>query len=176
MDTRVIMRTVWALRSVAVLAATVLMASAVAAEQRPIGVFKDWSAFVDSVGGNKICYIGSVPQKQEGNYTRRDDTFLLVTHRPTDKVVGEVSVEAGYTYQQGSEVSLTIDGRPFKLFTESGNAWAYDAAADQRLVRAMRAGSRMIVKGTSSRGTLTTDTYSLIGFTAAYKAITSECG
>jgi hypothetical protein len=34
----------------------------------------------------------------------------------------------------------------------------------------------MIVKGTSSRGTLTTDTYSLSGFTAAFNAISKACG
>ncbi len=34
----------------------------------------------------------------------------------------------------------------------------------------------MIVAGISSRGTLTTDTYSLNGFTAAYDAITRACG
>ena len=31
-------------------------------------------------------------------------------------------------------------------------------------------------QGTSSRGTQTTDTYSLKGFTAAYKAINTACG
>ena len=34
----------------------------------------------------------------------------------------------------------------------------------------------MIVQGTSSRGTKTTDTYSLIGFTKAYRAIADACG
>jgi hypothetical protein len=33
----------------------------------------------------------------------------------------------------------------------------------------------MVIKGTSSRGTLTTDTYSLAGFTAAYNAIEQAC-
>ena len=40
----------------------------------------------------------------------------------------------------------------------------------------MKGGLAMIVAGISSRGTLTTDTYSLNGFTAAYDAITKACG
>ena len=36
-------------------------------------------------------------------------------------------------------------------------------------------GSTMIFKGTSSRGTLTTDTYSLKGFTAAYRSLKTKC-
>ncbi len=34
----------------------------------------------------------------------------------------------------------------------------------------------MVVKGTSSRGTLTTDTYSLTGFSAALQSIDKACG
>jgi len=39
----------------------------------------------------------------------------------------------------------------------------------------MRAGGELVVKGVSTRGTLTTDTYSLKGFTAAWKAINTAC-
>lgn len=39
----------------------------------------------------------------------------------------------------------------------------------------MKAGRTMIVRGTSTRGTATTDTYSLTGFTAGMKAIDEAC-
>jgi hypothetical protein len=39
----------------------------------------------------------------------------------------------------------------------------------------MRAGSTMVVKGTSARGTRTTDTYSLKGVSAALDAIDKAC-
>jgi hypothetical protein len=39
----------------------------------------------------------------------------------------------------------------------------------------MRAGRTMIVKGVSSKDTETTDTYSLLGFTAAHNAINDAC-
>jgi hypothetical protein len=34
----------------------------------------------------------------------------------------------------------------------------------------------MVVRGQSNRGTKTTDTYSLVGFSAAYQAINQACG
>jgi len=145
------------------------------AAQQTLGSFQDWTAFSDG-SERRICYIGSVPKKKEGNYTVRGDTYVLATHRPGEKVFGEISVEAGYTYKPGSEVEVTIDGQTFKLFTQGGNAWAYDEKADQALVNAMRAGQQMVVKGTSTRGTLTTDTYSLTGFTAAMQSIDKACG
>jgi hypothetical protein len=55
-------------------------------------------------------------------------------------------------------------------------AWAPDETADRALVQAMAAGRQMVVRGTSSRGTLTTDTYSLSGFTRAHQEINRACG
>lgn len=140
-----------------------------------IGVFDAWSAFTEAAGGAKICYIGSVPEKAVGNYTQRGKTYVIVTHRPSEGTRDEVSVRAGYTYQPASAVEVRVGSRRFNLSTQGGHAWASDAD-DPKLVAAMRAGSDMVVKGRSSRGTLTTDTYSLIGFTAAYTAASRACG
>ena len=145
------------------------------AAQQTLGSFQDWTAFSDG-SERRICYIGSVPKKKEGNYTVRGDTYVLATHRPGEKVFGEISVEAGYTYKPGSEVEINVDGQTFKLFTQGGNAWAYDETGDRALLDAMRSGRQMVVKGTSSRGTLTTDTYSLTGFSAALQSIDKACG
>jgi invasion protein IalB len=166
--------------------AGVLVAGPSEAASKPqhIGTFSEWSAFVDGSGNSRECYIISLPKKEEGKYTRRDDAYTVVTHRKKDKTFGQVSVEAGYTYKRGSEVDVDIDGKDFKLFTTyrdgsktkvGSNAWAY-VGGDAELVAAMKGGAKMVVKGTSSRGTLTTDTYSLSGFTAAYKAISRACG
>ena len=46
---------------------------------------------------------------------------------------------------------------------------------DNEMVNAMKRGSRMVVYGTSSRGTKTKDTYSLSGFANAYRAISNKC-
>lgn len=156
-------------------ALVLLAAGAGLAQQGTLGSFGAWKAFAEGSGKDRVCYIGAEPEKEEGKYTRRGDTYVLVSHRPAEKVVGEVSIEAGYAYRGGSEVELAIDGKAYRLFTKGSNAWAYDAGADRALVAAMKAGRQMIVKGTSGRGTLTTDTYSLSGFTAAFEAARKAC-
>jgi invasion protein IalB len=157
----------------------VMMAMAVAtsasAQPQTIGTFQDWSAYTDQSSGSRICYIGAKPKKAEGDYSKRGEIFTLVSHRPSENVVGEVSIEIGYPFKKNSEATATVDGKPFKLFTRGENAWAYDAAGDRALVSAMKAGTTMEVKGVSSRGTNTTDTYSLSGFTAAFNAISKAC-
>lgn len=145
------------------------------AEQRTLGTFGTWTAVVDGSGLRKQCYVGSAPKTSEGKYTKRDPVHVLVTHRPADKVRGELSVTAGYTYKPGKEVEAKVDGKTFKLFSRDDNAWAQDANADKAIVAAMKAGRELVIRGTSSRGTLTTDTYPLAGFTAAMNAIDKAC-
>ncbi len=158
-----------------ILAPSIDRAAAQPAEPEAIGSFGDWQAVTFEENGNKGCYITSKPTKEEGQYSQRGRVYVLVTHRPADKSFDVVSVVAGYTYGDSSDVTLTIDQTDFSLFTSKDTAWAPDSATDSQLVAAMKKGNGMVVRGTSSRGTKTTDTYSLSGFTKAYQAIAEAC-
>ena len=115
--------------------------------------------------------MASQPTKAEGNYSQRGDIYVIITHRPGEGTRDEVSVVAGYPYKKDSTVEMKIGDLKKTLFTQDDAAWAADKETDQELVQAMIRGHSMVVKGTSSRGTLTTDSYSLLGFTKAHKAI-----
>ncbi len=147
-----------------------------AGEPRLIGTYGDWSAYVFIEDGNKVCYMAGQPKKAEGNYTRRDEIFALVTHRPAENTKNVFSYITGYTYKTGGDATVTIDGKRTVLFTQDDTAWAPDAKSDNALAAAIRAGSKMVVKGTSARGTKTTDTFGLSGSGKAHRAISKECG
>ena len=86
-----------------------------------------------------------------------------------------ISVSTGYSYKVGSTATVSIDRENYKLFTQDSMAWAYDSKTDKAISQALRRGSKLVVKGRSTRGTLTTDTYGLKGSDAAYKAMGSAC-
>lgn len=159
-----------------VVAAMTLFLASTSIRAETLGTYGDWSTFKTSDDGNKVCYIGSEPQKSEGDYSTRGDTFVLVTHRPEIGELNVVSIRAGYKYKENSNVEVTIDGTAFTLFALGKMAWARDVKSDQNLVAAMRKGHAMIIEGVSWRGTQTTDTYSLKGFTRAYNKSLSACG
>jgi len=142
---------------------------------KKIGENHAWVAYTYKDNGNTVCFMASAPEKMEGKYTRRDDPFALVTHHPAEGVSGEASLVAGYTYRKDSDVTVTIGERNFSLVTEDDRAWTSGTEDDARLVKAMISGIRMTVVGYSSRGTKTTDTYSLKGFTATKKLIDQAC-
>jgi len=142
-----------------------------------IKAYDKWSAYQYTEGANnKVCFMISSPTEEKGNYTSRGEVYMLITHRPADKTRDVVSIIAGYTYKSGSTVTINIDGKIFRMITQGDTAWAEDGATDKRLAQAILRGNRMVITGTSTRGTLTTDTYSLRGSSKAYRAIGSACG
>jgi len=159
---------------VAAFAVLALGAAGVAAQEPAmIGTFNDWTAWQYMEGRNRVCYIASSPLDKQPRNVNRGDVYVHVAHKPG--IRDEVSVTNGYTFEANNVVSVTIDATEFKLFTKDDTAWTYTKDDDARMARAMAAGNRMIVKGKSNRGTETTDTYSLSGFTAAKAAIDRTC-
>lgn len=141
-----------------------------------IGDYTDWSAFKAQENGQPVCFIVSRPKRDEGDYTARGDIYAMVAQRPAEQREDEATFIAGYTHREGSPVTVTIGDRQFTLFTQDDASWAPDDQTNDRLVQAMIGGLEMVVRGTSSRGTATKDTYSLRGFTAAYEAARAACG
>lgn len=167
---------IFALLSIFTLSSLGTLSGANASEPRLIATHGDWSAYSFIENGNKVCYMASRPKTAVGNYTSRGNIYALVTHRPAEGTNDVFSYITGYPYKPGGEVTIQVNGRTFKLFTQDDTAWNADAAADRALAAAIRSGSNMVVKGTSKRGTLTTDTFGLSGSSKAHAAISKECG
>ncbi len=141
-----------------------------------IGQYGDWTAYSYMEGKNIVCYMASTPKKDEGNYTVRGDIYAIVTHRPSEKSYDVVNFIAGYNYKNNSNVVVKIGDTAFNsMFTSGDNAWALDSSTDKKLVASMKRGERMYVEGISFKGTKTKDTYSLSGFSNAYRAISAKC-
>lgn len=145
------------------------------AENTLLGVFKAWTAQTYTEDGVSVCMMWSQPEKAEGDYTDRGEIYVFVTHRPAQKQANEIRFEAGYTLKSESEVKISIGTKRFSLATDSSTAWLSASGEEAKMVRAMRAGQVMTVEGISNRGTDTKDTYSLLGFSAAHRAIDKAC-
>lgn len=127
-----------------------------------------WGFFVDE----NFCYIGSAPIKEEGEYTKRGDTYLIV-YRINKNPEQIVQITSGYNYDENKPVSVLIDQASFEFFSKEDSAWTKDK--DKEVIYAMKKGIKMIIKGYSFKGTLTTDTYTLKGFTTALKKLSKDC-
>lgn len=160
---------------VTILAVTACALAASAQEPSPIGEFSDWAAYTYKSNNGPVCYIVSQPKRSQPTNVSRDPIFFLVTHRPGEKVRNEVNTIIGYPFKKDSTASVQIGSDSFDLFTSGDGAWSDSSSRDSAIVAAMKAGSSMTVKGTSWRGTATTDQYSLAGVTAAMEKIDATC-
>ena len=144
-------------------------------QTKELAKFTDWSAFAEGEGKNLACMAVSKPKKSEGDYTKRGDVFAIVTHLPGQKKWNEFSVVAGYNYKTNSNPEILIDQIKFQLFTSGSRAWSFSPGDDEKIISSLKKSMKMKVVGTSSRGTITTDTFSLMGFSKAYQKINEAC-
>jgi invasion protein IalB len=150
--------------------------AAPATETKRIGKFSGWDAYEHTDKGAKLCYLHAQPQKKEPASAKRGEIYLLVTHKPKEKIRNEVSIYFGYPLKDAIPAQAVIGPTTIEMFTHQEAAWASDAATDQKLVDALRKGKTLVVRGESGRGTKTTDTYDLDGFGQALQAIDKACG
>ena len=147
------------------------------ADPKKMLIEKDWGAYRYDDSAGRICFISSVPTESKGKYdpTNRGETRVFVSHGPDKAERNVVQVVAGYRYKPQSDVKMNVDGKKFTLFTIEDRAYASSEEDDSRMIAAMKRGSTMIIIGISSRGTKTTDKYSLSGFTKTKSVIDKTC-
>jgi len=142
-----------------------------------LGQYGDWGAYTASPGGKKVCFALAKPASSATNPPNRprDPAWLFVSTRPSEKVKEEVSVIIGYPLKPNADASVEVGGAAFAMYTQNDGAWIKNAAEEARLVEALRKGADVTVKGESTRGTKTTDTFSLKGVSQALDRTAQEC-
>jgi len=160
-------------------AATAAAPAAAAGDAQPtlLGQYGDWGAYTASPGGNKVCFALAKPKTTtlEPAGRTRGPSYLFVSTRPIDKVKNEVSVIIGYPFKSTSDATAEIGPAKFAMYTQNDGAWIKNVAEEARMVDAMRKGADLTVRGTSGRGTQSTDQYSLKGLAQALDKIEQEC-
>mgnify|MGYP001793411619 CR=1 FL=1 len=138
-----------------------------------------WSIFEESEP--KECWAVSSPTEtvntRDGRVVavRRGDILLMTFFRPGADVAGQVTFTGGYPFAGGSTVNINISGQEFEMFTEGEWAWPASTSDDAKIVAAMKRGTDAVLTAQSARGTVTKDTFSLLGFTAAFDEAEQRC-
>ena len=144
-------------------------------EVKKIGKYKDWETIVFIDGENKVCFAQSVPVLQAPKKNKRD-ARLFVSFRPNEKISNEISATAGYEFNKNNSVTATSGKNKFKFdIKQQGFAWMTSNKKENKMVKVMKKGSRIMVTGYNEKGSQTIDHYSLLGFTKAYNSAKKAC-
>lgn len=158
------------------IAVSLLVPVAMAQEAKSLGTFNAWTAWQGSDANGVICYISSQPTDSDPKNVNRDPVHFLVIHRKGLGTQNEVQTLIGYPFNSSApNASAAIDGKSYPMVTEGSAAWLASSGDEPGFVQALKAGTELVVRGTSQRGTKTTDKYSLKGVTAAMGEIDKAC-
>jgi len=165
-----------------------------AAKPELIGSYGDWSVFHSQSDKNKVCYTLAQPKSRDPDDLKRDPGYAFISERPGEGVRNEVSLIMGFDVgAPGGDDSAdskdkkkdkkrelvaptaVVGDSSFDLLPKGANLWVKNAAQESALVAEMRKGKTLVVKATSKKGNLTTDTYSLSGFAQAIDRALKDC-
>lgn len=138
-----------------------------------------WSVFEET--DPRECWAVSAPTEtvntKDGRVVavKRGDILFMAFYRPGAGVKGQVTFTGGYPFAGGSTVDLDIGGKKFEMITEGEWAWPASTTDDAQIIAAMKNGTNAVLSARSSRGTLTKDSFSLLGFTAAVEEAEKRC-
>jgi len=139
----------------------------------------DWVVFVEE--SPKECWAASQPVEmvtlKNGKFIsyRRGDILLFVSYIPSQGVRAQFSFTGGYTFEEGTNVDVNIDGSRFQMFTNGEWAWAATHEADKQMLQAMKRGKKAVFTARSIDGVKSEDTFSLNGITAAVADAAKRC-
>ncbi|MBV9346417.1 MAG: Invasion associated locus B family protein [Pseudolabrys sp.] len=154
-------------------------AAAPAGAEQPLllGQYGDWGAYKATPGGKIVCFALAKPANAvtEPAGRKRDQSYLFISSRPAEKVKHEISTIVGYPQRTGGDTAATVGTASYTMYAQSDAAWLKNPAEEAQMIDAMRKGQDIVIKSTSSRGTKSTDSYSLKGLAQALDKVEQEC-
>ncbi len=154
---------------------SLFLVSANSQEVKKVGKFKDWETMVITEQTGKVCFAQSVPVLQSPKSNLRE-ARMFVSFRPGEKVSNEISITSGYEFNKKNIITATSGKSKYKFdIAQEGFAWIADNKLENKMIKTMKRGSRIMVTGYNQKGSQTKDHYSLLGFTKAYNAAKTSC-
>ena len=156
-----------------------LVLPAIAEPANLLGVFGNWSAYTTGTGSSLTCYALSKPRATRPAGTKRAAIYLMISDWPSRKVKAEPQIVYGYQAKESGAAALAVGSDKFPFFIRNNgkeaSSWLQQLGDNDRLIDAMHSGVSVVATGVSTRGTKTSDTYSLAGFNDALAKIHAAC-
>ncbi len=154
---------------------SVFSLSANSQEVKKVGKFKDWEAMVIVEQTGKVCFAQSAPVLQAPKSNLRE-ARMFVSFRPGEKISNEISITGGYEFNNKNSITAKSGKSKYKFdIAQEGFAWIANNKIENKMIKTMKRGSRIMITGYNQKGSQTIDHYSLLGFTKAYNAAKTSC-
>ena len=111
---------------------TIFYNQAIAEEVKKIGKFKDWEAVVIKNDSELVCFAQSKPVLQAPKSNPRE-ARLFVSFRPNQKILDEISITAGYEFNNKNSITAKSGKYKYKFDIAQENfAWMADNKQEKK--------------------------------------------
>ena len=115
-----------------------------AEEVKKMGTHKDWETYVINSDTGKVCFAQSKPVLQSPKNSSRE-ARLFISFRPGEKITNEISVTAGYEFNNKNSVIAQSGKNKYKLdLVQDGFAWMTGTKLEIKMIKTMKRGSRIM--------------------------------
>ena len=141
----------------------------------PLATFGEWGAYTAGAGKGRTCYALSKPGQRAPANLKRDPAYVFISNRPGEGVKNEVSIIMGFDVKADAAATADVGSNSFEMVAKAANLWVKNPAKEGEFIEALRKGQRLVVKASSKKDNVTTDTYTLAGLLPAMDRIGKEC-
>jgi hypothetical protein len=153
-----------------------------------VASFGDWGVYQTQAAKGRVCYTLAQPKDRAPADLKRDPAYAFISDRPGEGVRNEISFIMGFDVASSPDAAADskkksvdktamaiVGDQSFELLAKTSNLWVKNAAKEGQLIDEMRKAGKLMVKAASKKGNMTTDTYSLAGFSQALERVQKDC-
>lgn len=142
-----------------------------------LGIFKAWEAFAMITQDEAVCWVASsnLEAKKADKADKKTSSIILSIRLDTQER-DEFSYHSVHHLEPEEKLNMTIDNLVgFKLSPQEHWAWLKSSIDESRFVLAAKKGTQLVLSGKTTHDKKFKETYSLSGFTNAYKTAFDAC-
>ena len=106
-----------------------------AEEVKKMGTHKDWETYIINSDTGRVCFAQSKPVLQSPKNSPRE-ARLFISFRPGEKITNEISVTAGYEFNNKNSVIAQSGKNKYKLdLVQDGFAWMTGTKLEIKMIK-----------------------------------------
>jgi hypothetical protein len=142
-----------------------------------LGIFKEWEAFAMITQDEAVCWVASSNREaKKDDKVNEKTSSIILSIRLDNQERDEFSYHSVHHLEPEEKLNMTIDNVVgFKLSPQEHWAWLKSSIDESRFVLAAKKGTQLVLSGKTTHDKRFRETYSLSGFTTAYKSAFDAC-
>jgi hypothetical protein len=157
-----------------IIATTLALAPAAAADVRAVGRYKDWRVYTEGEGRSMVCFAAVEPLDKAPKDVEHGEVMFYVASWKSGSAANQPSLKVGYALRTDLAPEAVIGRERFRMYVAGPEAFVTDDR-EGALIAALQKGSELRVEAASVKHARTAYHFSLKGSREAIDKARALC-